>query len=182
MTNKGYKKLSQLLSTHIKHPIEGDFIEPTFHPDQKEKFWDNLVRYADGINLAIIKNQGTITSLSQHLEKSITPFIAECNMEDTILPIIFYVDKSGKTKATIIDVLGQETDINVSVALEHLVRIETGEIIYAIPVSNNPLISDESTKAKSTSISRLYRLLSAEKKDISYIYIYALLISLFGLV
>ncbi|OHX64773.1 hypothetical protein NH26_20845 [Flammeovirga pacifica] len=42
-------------------------------------------------------------------------------------------------------------------------------------------MSTEETKQKNTSLSRLYRLLSAEKKDISYIYIYALLISLFGL-
>lgn len=182
MTTKGYRKLSQLLSQHINHTIEGKGNTPTLIPQNDLSFWENLVRYADGINLAIIKNKGTIHSLSQHLEKSITPFVTQCDIEGTILPVIFYVDKNGKTKASIIDLLGQESDINISVALENLVREESGDVLYAIPVSNNPLISDAATKEKSTSISRLYRLLSVEKKDIAYIYTYALLISLFGLV
>ncbi|MBD0404072.1 peptidase domain-containing ABC transporter [Flammeovirga sp. EKP202] len=182
MTNKGYKKLSQLLSKHIQHQIEGDVIEPLIDPNQDEDFWGNLVRYSDGMNLAIIKNKGTITSLAQHLEKSITPFVALCKLEGSTLPVIFYVNESGKTLAAVVDVLGQETEVNLTIALENLIRLESGEIEYAIPISNNPMISDATTKEKSGSISRLYRLLSVEKKDIAYIYIYALLISLFGLV
>ncbi|KXX66607.1 peptidase domain-containing ABC transporter [Flammeovirga sp. SJP92] len=182
MTNKGYKKLSHLLSKHIRHQIEGDVIEPILDPNQDKDFWGNLMRYADGMNLAIIKNKGTITSLAQHLEKSITPFVALCKLEGSTLPVIFYVNESGKTLASVIDVLGQETEVNLTIALENLIRLESGEIEYAIPVSNNSIISDYTTKDKSSSVSRLYRLLSVEKKDIGYIYIYALLISLFGLV
>ncbi|MBB6460401.1 peptidase domain-containing ABC transporter [Flammeovirga kamogawensis] len=182
MTNKGYKKLSYLLSSHINHPIETDFQEPIVDSIEGKDFWEIFVRYADAIDLAIVRNKGTINQLTSHLEKSITPFIAECNLDGSVVPVIFCADDRGKVVATALDVLGQESDINLTIALDHLVRNDDGEVEYAVPISNNPMISDEKTKKKNSSIARLYRLLSAEKKDIGYIYLYALLISLFGLV
>ncbi|NLR91967.1 MULTISPECIES: peptidase domain-containing ABC transporter [Flammeovirga] len=182
MTNKGYKKLSLILSSLIRHNIDESITEPIVDLQLSNDFWEVFIRYADEINLAIVKSKGTINQLTTHLEKSITPFIAQCNIDDNIVPVIFHLNKKGKVVAQSVDVLGQEEEINLNLALSQLVREDNGEIIYAIPISNNPLISDSKSKKKNTSSNRLYRLLAAEKKDIGYIYIYALLISLFGLV
>ncbi|ANQ52506.1 ABC transporter ATP-binding protein [Flammeovirga sp. MY04] len=182
MTNKGYKKLSILLSSQINHKIDINADEPIINHESDDNFWDMFIRYADNFELAIVKTDGSINELLSHLEKSITPYIVESMLDGVATPVVFCPDSHGTIKAFSVDKLGQDKEINIDLAIEKLVRNDDGEVTYAIPISNKPLISDDETKKKNTSIARLSRLLGAEKKDISYIYIYALLISLFGLV
>lgn len=154
---------------------EGDFRE----------FIHHLNEFANRVKMVFLEHSVPKEQLPEFLESIGFPIMAFArNKGESIDPVILY-SRAGRAYGDMHhdDTLTTKTlDID---ALSDLQTNDKGEVIYLAAFSYESLVSEEEDEtgeyAHLTPVSRLIRLLSNERKDILYVYIYAVIIGLVSL-
>jgi ABC-type bacteriocin/lantibiotic exporter with double-glycine peptidase domain len=189
-------KLAELTQQQYNHfDLKDKFPEDLYYAAPEiGKFIDHLMEKAQKINLSIIKDHIHPKEIKTLIHTANFPILVFKRLGDEdYQPTLIYKDKKDKVQfynfasGDFIPPNQQEA------VLEDLLRYENypdqridGEIIFITVVPLEYIITDYYAKngEGNTDISpvrRLFRLLQAERKDISYIYIYAFVVSLISL-
>ncbi|MBL6448172.1 ABC transporter ATP-binding protein [Fulvivirga sp. 29W222] len=147
-------------------------------------FKRDLIEAGNGLRIIYLDNSLPEDSFVDFINDVEIPIVAFLVREEEKYPVIFY----KKKRRTYYEVIGAKREDPVPLtgkSLPELYRDEVGKIVFLGVFSYKSLVSDDPDEGESiksfTPFKRLMRLLSAEKKDISYIYVYAIFIGLISL-
>ncbi|MEQ9299702.1 MAG: ATP-binding cassette domain-containing protein [Cyclobacteriaceae bacterium] len=149
------------------------------------EFIHHLNEFANRIKMVFLEHSVDKEALPEFLDNIGFPIMAFAkNKSEGIDPVILY-SKGGKPYG---DMHHEDSFATKTFDLESIVDLQTnekGEVIYLAAFSYESLVSEEEDEtgeyAHLTPVSRLVRLLSNERKDILYVYIYAVIIGLVSL-
>jgi len=167
--------------------------EPLMSIDALNRFYDetevqefkrDLSEAANRQNIIYLDNELTLQRFKEFLEDVHIPILAFEKTEEGWSPIIFY--KKKKQLRVIHVTTDKVHDLEISLdEVPDLYLNRENKIDFLGVFSYKSLVSEDpdgdERKKQLTPVQRLFRLLSEEKKDISYIYIYAVLIGLISL-
>ena len=149
----------------------------------KAEFVRDLVEPANEQGIVYLENDLSLEEFKQMIEDVHIPILAFEEKDGDLIPIIFFEEKRKK-KYMKIHVDGEPVPVDMkymssfpNLYLEHD-KVSFHGIFYYKSLVSDP---DDDVREKLTPIQRLIRLLSEEKKDIMYIYFYAVLIGLISL-
>jgi ABC-type bacteriocin/lantibiotic exporter with double-glycine peptidase domain len=175
--------------------LKDDYAEAiSYKSTQIGKFLDHLIEKSHKFNLAFLKNHLPSEHMFELVKSSNFPILVFSEQtEGEITPFIIHKDKNDKV---LFYSFKTESDVaihNTNVFYDSLVVYEdaadpqlNGEVIFLTVVPLKYIVSDyyfkdEKDKKKLTPLRRLYRLMYSERKDIGYIYIYAIVVGLISL-
>ncbi len=181
------KRLAELTNHQHKNFDFGvEFQNFVDFKEDKEDFVNALTEICQRIDLALLRNDIPADKLHKILEVSEIPLLTFIREGNRILPIIFYEVEEDVLGGYIYR--GEETEEKVEDVTPYLNQLCVNEnqnnfLAYFTAFPLTPLVSDpEPQKGETqTPVKRLLRLLSLEKRDIAYIYFYALIIALISL-
>ncbi|MEH0157631.1 ATP-binding cassette domain-containing protein [Limibacter armeniacum] len=182
--------ICERLAALIKHDYQGFKLEDQFHNSYDyqgnfDAFLEGLSNKAQKINMATLHNRVPKSELMELLRHSHFPILAFFRSEDHLTPVILHYDHKDATYTAYYYEGTQEYTTNhVDSIIRDLVTDLDDTVEYTAPVGLNPIVSDSESRLGKVSspVSRLFALLNAEKRDIFYIYFYALIISVISLV
>jgi ABC-type bacteriocin/lantibiotic exporter with double-glycine peptidase domain len=191
------EKIAELIS-HSYNPFEfqKNILHINDYSDENDfvTLSNDLIEASNKIQLMLIQHHATKEDFIIILKKFDFPFLVfERDENDKIIPSIILKEKG----ATNVYKLGtdkkfEKSKFDTNLLDNYLKKSEYGnkydsQIIFLSPASINSLISpnisreDYSDDKEYTPVRRLFRLLSTERKEIGYIYIYAVAIGLISL-
>lgn len=151
--------------------------------EDKAEFTRDLTEAANEQGIIYLENNLSIEEFQSLIMDVHIPIVAFEHVEDDLIPVIFYKDRK-KYKVIRIKEEGSEVDEWNEDAFPKLF-IEKGLVSFLGVFSYKSLVSDDNeegeAKKELTPFQRLIRLLSEEKKDIMYIYFYAVVVGLISL-
>ncbi|MEQ8712644.1 MAG: ATP-binding cassette domain-containing protein [Cyclobacteriaceae bacterium] len=153
--------------------------------DDFREFVHHLNEFANRVKIVFLEHSVDKDTLPEFLETIGFPILAFArNKSENIDPVILY-SKAGKAYGDLHheDTFATKTfDLN---GINNLQVNDKGEVIYLAAFSYESLVSEEEDEtgeyAELSPVSRLVRLLANERKDILYVYIYAVIIGLVSL-
>ncbi len=177
------KKLADL--TDLKYKIfllTDDYSNKMDYGGDIDNFIEELNAKAEKIHLTLMRHTVNKENFADLLDALESPFLTFIKDAKGTYPIIFYRN-SGETEVYIINQNGSiEVDDDAQRYLDKLLESQNSDVTYILPFPLPSLVSDDEKDALSaTPIIRLYKMLSAEKKDIFYLYFYAFLIAIVNL-
>ncbi|MDW7693428.1 ATP-binding cassette domain-containing protein [Flammeovirgaceae bacterium SG7u.111] len=187
MNNKQLKQIASKIAELIKHEYKAENLTDVFNQhfeiEDHRDFLHRLSDFSQKIDLAIVKHTIAQEQLERFVRASNYPILSFCLYEGAICPVLMDGSKPGFKRIYLFTQNGViETD-DLKPILEIIYTDGEGQVTYAIPYSLHSMVSenDNQEKKSNTPVSRLFNLLGAEKKDIFYIYFYAIITSLIGL-
>ena len=196
-------------STHVERVIK-EFADKLGHEynyfDLKEKYAENitytaqdlelfiehLIRKGEKINITVLRDYFKIEEFAEIANSAEFPALVFLKEEEELMPILLYRDTKGnfigfniQTEETI-PADQVETLTKKFVTYENSPELEkNGQIIVitAFPLRylDEEYYEKDQKDIKLTPLKRLYRLLLTERKDIVYIYVYAIVVGLISL-
>lgn len=155
----------------------------SYSREELAEFKRDLIEAANKQRIIYLENQLESDGFANFLSDVEIPIIAFEDIGDALIPLIIFKEKR---KLQVIR-LGDEADEKFNFQDEYCERIyrENGNILFMGVFSYKSLVSDDPEEGESAKklnpVQRLIRLLSEERKDIFYIYVYAVLVGLISL-
>lgn len=151
--------------------------------DNIEHFVNGLTDKAQRIDLAMMRNEVKRDEFVAHLRNVNYPVLSFINYQWEIIPVIFYYDSRRNLAAYYYQGEEELSAENPEELLEYLCETDNCDIISLTPFPLHSMVSDDGNVISNITgpVSRLFKLLGAEKKDILYLYFYSILIALIGL-
>jgi ABC-type bacteriocin/lantibiotic exporter with double-glycine peptidase domain len=180
------KRLSDIINHEYKVlNLKDDYQNNIQYNNNFSLFLDGLLDKASRVEMSFIRNtvkKEVFRDLVYECEYPVLTFYKEANQ---LYAVIFYYENENEIIAYTYkdkDEILIEDEREVNRILEN-VLIENHKVFYLLPVSLHPIVSDDDNlnRTVSTPMSRLFSLMRAEKKDIAYIYFYAIIISFISL-
>ncbi|MCE7997168.1 MAG: ATP-binding cassette domain-containing protein [Roseivirga sp.] len=151
--------------------------------DEAFEFKRDLIESANKVRVVLLDQTLEIKDLRAFVKEVQIPMIAFYQTEGSFLPVILNKGKRGVTKALIVN--GQSTEEVAFEGLEdRLIKNEKGEVMLLGAFSYKSLVSEhegDEEGQKLSPVKRLFRLLSEERKDIFYIFVYAAFVGIVSL-
>ncbi|MCS6832733.1 MAG: ATP-binding cassette domain-containing protein, partial [Flammeovirgaceae bacterium] len=184
MNNLQFAPICKKLATLIKHDFKPSALKDGYL--NKENYGNNWMSFLEGlfgtaqkIELAFLKNYIPKNKFLSYLINANYPVLSFLQEGDLLHPIIFW-HKTGKHvtayiyKDEEVNEVNEDDDIKTLVTM--LITDERGSALSVVPFSMHSVVSEDDAFEKSTltPVKRLLKLLGAEKKDILYIYFYAI--------
>lgn len=153
------------------------------YQDDVEGFVNGLTDKSQRIDLALMRNEVDPESFLLHLRTVDHPVLTFINAQWEVIPAIFYYDSRGNLAAYIYEQDGEGVASNPEELLANCWKNDIGKAIILTPFPLHSMVSDDGNIMSSITgpVSRLFKLLHAEKKDIFYIYFYSILIAVISL-
>lgn len=152
--------------------------------DQVQEFRRDLIDLGNKVRLVYLDNYVSIDNFGDFIDNIKFPFVVFERAEDEFVPVLIFKEKK-KLLAKRIYSKGTETLPCGKDIEKNLYRDREGQIILLAIFNYKSFVSqDDATleeNEKLTPFKRLLGLLSEEKKDIFYIFVYAVIIGLVGL-
>lgn len=151
------------------------------------QFINDLNEAGSKLRLVFLRNEISEASLPAYLKDLEFPLVVFKRFDDKIAPVLIKYIKNKEIKAILIT---EEHDEGIEIEApkgNELLKNENDQVIFLSAFSFESLVSQEEQDRESKEIEhlspmkRFFRLLSLEKKDIGYIYIYAIVIGIVGL-
>lgn len=171
--------------------IDTHNLELFYTQDDLGKYIDDLIEKGERINLAMLKNHIKPVQMAYFMEQSSAPLLVFQHTAEGFETILVYKDKSQKKVFYCFEREEYIQPADETQFIEGLITYDThadieiqGEIVLISVFPLQYIANDyykEDTFKEMTPLRRLFRLLYYEKKDISYIYIYAIVIGLISL-
>ncbi|GAB4328018.1 MAG: hypothetical protein OHK0038_01750 [Flammeovirgaceae bacterium] len=181
------KKLASLIRHEYKpDSLKDGYLNQEDYGNNWKTFFDELLEKAQKIDLAILKNYIPKDKFLGYLSNASYPVLSFIQEKEEIHPVIFW-HKSGKHISAYLyrgaDLTEIHDDDEVKEMIQYLITNEEGQVLSAVPFSMHSVVSENETpEALAPSpLKRLLKLLGAEKKDIMYIYFYAVVGALISL-
>lgn len=153
--------------------------QPPYSANEIPEFIHDLTEAANRAHIIMLENSLPEKEFPRYLKDMKTPLLAFEETSEGLVPVnLTMKEKGGSWKATFFKADGAVEERAVAPASLSLYRNEEGNILFMAALSFDSLVSqniDEKEAGKhSTPAQRLLRLLKSERKDIIYIYIYAI--------
>ncbi|MCS6820489.1 MAG: ATP-binding cassette domain-containing protein [Microscillaceae bacterium] len=159
------------------------------------RFIDHLIQKGEKINLAILRNyipkdQKKISKFLQDIHHPILVFSK--NSQDEITPIVIYTDEKNEihfydfSSGDSVEFKGEDAFFESLVVYEDSANpLLDGQVIFLTVFPLDYVVTDyyskEEERKKLHPVQRLFRLLNNEKKDIFYVYMYAIVVGIISL-
>ncbi|MGK7396712.1 MAG: peptidase domain-containing ABC transporter [Candidatus Cyclobacteriaceae bacterium M3_2C_046] len=134
-------------------------------------------------NLAFLRNEVKPELMNTYIKELEFPLIVFQEINGKINPILIHHENKKQVKALQVQE-GQIQEIALA-DTEPLIRNEKGEVVFISVFTYDSLLSDDSNELRDnhhlTPMQRIMRLFTREKRDIGYIYIYAVIIGIISL-
>ncbi len=155
----------------------------TYDMDETAEFRRDLIEAANKQRIIYLENSLEREEFHSFIHDIEIPIMAFEETEDKLIPIVFF---KQKRKLRVLQIYEDKSEVQeCSESWFPNLYEEEGKVSFLGVFSYKSLVSDDpddgETQKKLNPVQRLFRLLSEEKKDISYVYIYAVLIGLIGL-
>ena len=162
---------------------EVDSTPRSYDFDDIAEFRRDLIEAANKQRIIYLENSLEREEFRSFIHDIEIPIIAFEEIEDSRIPIIFF---KQKRKLKVLQVSEEKSEIQeCSESYFPNLYEEDGKVSFLGVFSYKSLVSDDpedgEIQKKLNPVQRLIRLLSEEKKDIIYVYIYAVLVGLIGL-
>ncbi|GAB5529179.1 MAG: ATP-binding cassette domain-containing protein [Roseivirga sp.] len=155
----------------------------TYGIDEAFEFKRDLIESANKVRVVLLDQTLVSKDLKAFVKEIEIPMIAFCKKESSFLPVILHKGKKGVTKAVLIHERSTE-EVSLDSLQDQLIQNEEGEVMLMGAFSYKSLVSehegDEGGQPLSP-VKRLFRLLSEEKKDIFYVFVYAAFVGIVSL-
>ena len=187
-------KLAQVLDQEINQLDLADehALYLSYSKDDLGKYMDDLIEKGERINLAMLKNHIAQEQMPYFMENASAPLLVFLKREEGFETILIHKDARQKNlyfcfeRDSYIDIEDTNSFINNLITYDTNADVNIqGEIIlisvFPLQYIANDYYKDDGLFKKMTPLRRLFRLLYNERKDISYIYIYAIVIGLISL-
>jgi ABC-type bacteriocin/lantibiotic exporter with double-glycine peptidase domain len=195
LIEKIISKLAELSRQEYNYfEFKEKFEEPRNYSSQEIGYFiEHLASKGEKINLTLLQNHITKESLPNLIKTANFPILVFRREEERISPIVIYKNRNGYLEYYD---FGTESFLNnddKESLIEHLLLYENaadqslnGGVIFITAFPLNYINKDYYTKEAGkdiqlTPMQRLFRLLRAERKDIGYIYVYAVVVGLISL-
>ena len=161
-------------------------IERIYAIDEIQEFKRDLIEAGNKLDLIYMDNSLKADNILAFFEEVDVPLILFKQVKEDIIPLMIVRDKKNKIKILrIMDSNISEMNFDEN-ECTNLIQDERGKVTFLAVFSYKSLgkttIDNESENSGPVSpVQRLFHLLSQEKKDIFYVYIYAILVGLISL-
>lgn len=154
--------------------------------DEIDDFITDLTQIANDTGIVIIKKEVARDDFEMFIENFDAPMIIFLKEEDEMFPSIINTNsKKEKDICILNDYTKQTIDFN-KIPEDRIVRNAKDEVIFLTVFGYESMVSADADEngetTKLTPIMRLFKLLKAEKKDILYVYVYAVIIGVASLI
>jgi ABC-type bacteriocin/lantibiotic exporter with double-glycine peptidase domain len=159
----------------------------TYDKEDVEEFIADVREIANDSGMVLLKKELTRENFELFIENFDAPIILFLEEQGEIFPSIIDTNKKQAKDITILnDYTKQIIDFS-KVPQENIITNDRGEIIIVSVFRYESMVShdvreDSEDNVKLSPVARLIKLLSAEKKDILYIFIYATIIGVSSLI
>lgn len=181
MTTADIIQLIRETCVHLKLPLNQDQLESVrfnqraYEPEDLSEFKRDLIEAGRKCNLFIIEQTIPVTQLQAILRESKDPLILFTAYGTTVQPEV--VIRNGSQLQLLFS--GQRVDFTQT---GNWLRAQNGDVTILTVIPYKEVVGDNPSPGQPlTPTKRLFRLFGTEKKDISYILIYALIIGLLSL-
>lgn len=182
MTTSDIIQIIRETSLHLKMPLnEGELQSVYFNQREYEvgdipEFKRDLIEAGRKCNLLILDQNIAASQFESLVRESKDPLIIFVADGNNLKPEVLVRDRSG------VRFLFGDRPFNLT-QVDRLLATEAGEIVMLTALPYKQVVGENHPDGSSLSpMNRLLRLFGTEKKDISYIIIYALIIGLLSLV
>ncbi|MCU0393703.1 MAG: ATP-binding cassette domain-containing protein, partial [Thermoflexibacter sp.] len=151
--------------------------------DDIDIFMNSLSEQSQKEDLALLRNDIEVAKFVDLVNISEIPVLTFVTENQHQVPIIFFQNEEDAWEGYIYRQDQEEHIEDINPYFDKLFTRDSNKVTYFTPFPLTPLLSDKDMKKGETlsPINRLFRLLSVEKRDILYIYFYALIIALISL-
>lgn len=151
--------------------------------EDKAEFIRDLVEAANKQGIIYLENNLSLDEFKTFIRDVHIPIVTFEDAEDELVPLIFYKYRKEyrvvhiREDSSMVEQWSEESFPDI--------HLEDGNVVFLGIFSYKSLVSDDTEdgkiKKKLSPVQRLVRLLSEEKRDIMYIYFYAVLVGLISL-
>lgn len=189
MTNQhlanSIKEIAILLNTNLEDALLQDLNvnAQTYAIDEVFEFKRDLIETANKIRIVLLDQSLAGVNLSSFLKDVNIPLIAFRQNETGFSPVI--MTKSGKRKVKLLEVtIDGANELDFAEVQSELMKDQQGEILLLGAFSYRSLVSEHEegqVPLPLSPVKRLIRLLSEEKRDIFYVFVYAAFVGIVSL-
>lgn len=186
MNSSQFALISRRLAALIDHEahetdLHDEYQNSVDYGTNYASFLEGIGQYASRIHLGLLQNSLPASTIEEHLEAHEYPLLVFARPEKRLQPAILYYDRNAhRLRAFLYG--EEELTVDPYSLLSCLQLEEDGTTLIGVPISLTPMVSDPEGKQATDPVSRLFRLLHAERKDIFYVYFYAIVAALVGLI
>ncbi len=167
------------LKPTFTRPDKGE--EEPYHPpytrEEVAEFSHDLVEAGGRAHIIFIENDLAEKEFPQYVKDIDIPLLAYADTPEGVVPVSILSAEGGKWKLTYFRENGSTESRKEAPSAVNLYRNAAGQVHFMAAISFDSLVSDSSSEGEQRQFSpvrRLYRLLSTERKDIFYIYVFAI--------
>lgn len=190
MNSKQFTPICERISKLIHHKflpenLKDEYANYTDYEDDHNYFLENLASTANKIQLTTLKDTIEPDRLTDYLLTVSYPILSFSKIQGKVYPVVLYYNPNeDQFEAFRYSDNGEEIKKPLDYFLSNAVTDSNGLLTYAVPFAINSMVSDDNDASEklNTPVKRLFSLLRAEKRDIIYIYFYAIIISSISLV
>jgi len=167
---------------------DSEYLLRHYNDEQLGEFMRDLTEMANDTNIVFIKKEVSRKDFELFIENFDNPMVLFLRIDNHFVPAI--IDTNSK-KYKEIEILYHDQSKTLDfkdISEDQIIRNEKGEIIflsvfaYESVVGSQMHFGEGEENTKLTPIIRLFRLLSADKRDIFYVYVYAFIIGITSLI
>lgn len=189
MNNKQLIKVLQECGQFLKLDLDSQFIAPLesfereYRPEELPEFIRDLVEAGSDAGLILLEKHMPKEAFFQFMSEYDSPVIVFAKVQGEVVPILIRPKRGSFMQ---IQIQENETHATESKVISNLDLACTDklEVIFLAAFNYQSLVSKEKSGEQAEHISpvkRLLKLLSADRRDIFYVYVYAALIGLLSL-
>jgi ABC-type bacteriocin/lantibiotic exporter with double-glycine peptidase domain len=189
LTNEHIIRILRESSLHLEHQYDAyslRFVETnnrTYSADEFDEFKRDLLEAGTKIRMMLMEYHLDGETFREFVQQEEGLMLTFSHQGEVLEPVLLYTQKKKKRQLAVRLQGLEETDFNASVPW---LTNDEGEIIFFIVFAYEGLVSqytDESEGGTTLNpVTRLFRLLHAERKEITYIFFYAFIAGLISLV
>lgn len=172
--------LKQDVSTQISESLSGRTTEYT--PDQLPTFLHDLTETGSSSRLVFLPNSLPAANYRDFLKKLTFPILVFLQSSGKLVPTVVRLDKKMNPVAHRISPNGTTTIVPIDTLSEEPHLNEKGEVVFMTAFPFRSMVSKtEEDGEHLTPLKRLLNLLSTERRDIIYLYVYAVAVGIISL-
>ena len=166
--------------------VETDNLLRSYEVDYLAEFIRDLTEMAANTGIAYIKKEIDRPYFELFIENFDAPMILFLVEDDKFIPAL--IDTNSRQKKEITLLYPDDTKVIdfKNVSQDSILQNVKGEIIFLSAFAYESMVGSESASGgenkKLSPVTRLFHLLATDKKDIFYVYVYALIIGIMSLV
>jgi ABC-type bacteriocin/lantibiotic exporter with double-glycine peptidase domain len=178
-----------MLLNHDYNPADLRFVEVNNRTYEEEEFLEfkrDIVEAGNKVKLMMLEYRLPVEDFWQFLANEKSPVLAFEQKNDRTLPVVFSPEGRKRTEFAVEETRTEQLLFNKDLSRQWLTSDEN-EVVFFVAMAYKSLVSDyhvdeSSTDKALTPVQRFVRLLSAERKDIFYIFFYAIVVGGMGLI